>query len=120
MELSNFGKTVRKIRIDKNIMQKDMAYEMDYTPAYLSAIESGKRILPDGFLNKLFKVYCFTDEEKGSLVKAAESDTSEFVFKADAYDNATKELLLSISKKEISRDVVEELLAIVREKKDKN
>ena len=45
--ITNFGKFLRKLRIDNNEFLKDMAARLGVTVAYLSAIEHGKRDVPD-------------------------------------------------------------------------
>ena len=41
--LTNFGKALRKLRIDNNELLKDMALKLEVTVSYLSAVENGKR-----------------------------------------------------------------------------
>jgi transcriptional regulator with XRE-family HTH domain len=44
--LTPFGEAVRKLRLRKGVSQKQMAAALNVTPAYLSALEHGKRGLP--------------------------------------------------------------------------
>ena len=44
--MTPFGEAVRKLRERKGVTQKEMAAALDVTPAYLSALEHGKRGLP--------------------------------------------------------------------------
>ncbi len=44
--MTPFGAAVRKIRKERGITQKAMAIALGVTPAYLSALESGKRGKP--------------------------------------------------------------------------
>jgi len=41
-----FGEAVRKLRVRKGVSQKQMAAALNVSPAYLSALEHGKRGLP--------------------------------------------------------------------------
>lgn len=45
--LTRFGKQLRKLRIDREERLKDMADRLNVTTAYLSAVENGKRTVPD-------------------------------------------------------------------------
>ena len=38
--LTNFGKALRKLRIDNNELLKDMALKLEVTVSYLSAVEN--------------------------------------------------------------------------------
>ena len=51
--LTDFGKELRKIRIDNNEFLKDMANKLGVTVSYLSAVENGKRDIPDEWLDKI-------------------------------------------------------------------
>ena len=44
--MTPFGEAVRKLRLRKGVSQKEMAAALDVTPAYLSALEHGKRGIP--------------------------------------------------------------------------
>ncbi len=57
--MTPFGEHLRKLREERNVTQKEMARAIGISPAYLSALEHGKRGLPSwpmqqrivGFLN---------------------------------------------------------------------
>lgn len=65
--LTNFGKTLRKIRIDHNELLKNMAMRLNVTVAYLSAVENGKREVPDSWIELLEKEYKLSPEETREL-----------------------------------------------------
>lgn len=44
--MTPFGEAVRKLRQRKGVSQKEMAAALNLSPAYLSALEHGKRGLP--------------------------------------------------------------------------
>jgi len=64
------GKILKKIRIDHDEVLADMAKKLKISTSYLSAIETGKRPLPKGFLAKLRKLYAVPDEVMTALVEA--------------------------------------------------
>ena len=55
--LDKFGKLVRDIRITLSLLLLDMAKELDISPAELSAIECGRKPVPDWFIPALKKHY---------------------------------------------------------------
>ncbi|WP_204791923.1 helix-turn-helix transcriptional regulator [Oscillibacter sp. CU971] len=55
--LDKFGKLVRDIRITRSLLLLDMAKELDISPAELSAIECGRKPVPDWFIPALEKHY---------------------------------------------------------------
>ena len=44
--MTPFGEAVRRLRVRKGVSQKEMAEALNVSPAYLSALEHGKRGLP--------------------------------------------------------------------------
>ena len=59
--LDKFGKLVRDIRITRSLLLYDMAKELDISPAELSAIECGKKSVPDWVIPALEKSYGIGD-----------------------------------------------------------
>jgi transcriptional regulator with XRE-family HTH domain len=55
--LSEYGKILRKIRIDKGELLNDMAKKLEISPALLSYIENAKREIPPGFTEKAIARY---------------------------------------------------------------
>lgn len=60
---TEFGKILRKIRIDRGLLLKDMALGLDVSSAYLSAIETGRKAVTD---DVVAKVADFLGYRKGS------------------------------------------------------
>ena len=61
--LTNFGKALRIIRVNRDISAKNMANDLGISPSYLSAIENGKRAIPDNFLSTLLNLYNLNQTE---------------------------------------------------------
>ena len=53
MGLDAFGRMVRDIRLVRAMLLYDMAKDLDISPAELSAIECGRKPVPDWFISKL-------------------------------------------------------------------
>ncbi len=75
--LTNFGKALRKIRIDHDELLRDMAVALGVSSAYLSAVETGKRRIPDDWVDKISLRYHLTPNEHAELLKAAEESAQE-------------------------------------------
>ena len=69
--ITEFGKCLRNIRMDCNELLKDMAEKLNMTSAYLSAIEHGKREIPEGCIGKIIRLYNLNVEEFIALEEAA-------------------------------------------------
>ncbi|CAI1804801.1 Uncharacterised protein [Serratia quinivorans] len=99
MKITQLGKFLRKVRIDRNQILIDMAAELDISIAQLSAIELGKRAINDSTKYKiisLYSAYCSGEEELARLV-----DVSQPSFKED-FDGTPelqRELFISFARK---------------------
>lgn len=65
--ITEFGKALRKLRIDRNEYIKDMAEKMHISVAYLSAIETGKRKIPEKLVGRIGRAYFLTAGEIADL-----------------------------------------------------
>jgi transcriptional regulator with XRE-family HTH domain len=65
--LTEFGQHLRKIRIDCGDLLKDMADKLGVTSSYLSAVETGKRNVPDGWVEKISQFYRLDMLEQDAL-----------------------------------------------------
>ncbi len=57
MRLTEYGKLVRKARIDANITMLKMADALGVSPSYLSALENGKKKVPTQFVGKVLEYF---------------------------------------------------------------
>lgn len=115
--LTEFGKALRKMRIDRNEILKDMADKLKMTSSYLSAIECGKRNIPSNFISRLAEIYRLPNEEIEYLKKAESNSVDcikinlagnesqkrdlalQFARKFDDIDNETAKTILNFLKK---------------------
>jgi len=76
--LSEYGKILRKIRIDNGELLHAMATKLDVSPALLSYIENGKREIPHDFTDKAVVRYGLSDAVAEDL-RAAEAQSKKAV-----------------------------------------
>ena len=69
--LTDFGRFFRKLRIDRGGLIKDMAEKLDVTASYLSAVETGKRNIPDAWVQKISSGYHLDEASRHALSEAA-------------------------------------------------
>ena len=74
-ELTQLGKFLRKLRIDRSELLHDMAKKLDVALSFLSAVENGKKNMPSEWIIKLADLYALSDDQKKNLDTAvAESE----------------------------------------------
>ena len=71
MALTPFGKALRKIRIDHDMLLKEMADKASLTPAFLSGVEGGQKPIPDYLVDRIANTNQLTDSERSQLAMTA-------------------------------------------------
>lgn len=69
--LTDFGKILRKLRIDCGEIIKNMADKLGCTASYLSAVETGKRPVPDEWTDKIVELYSLDSDTAQKLRNAS-------------------------------------------------
>ena len=96
MKLTEFGKFSRKLRIDNGELLKDMAIKLNVTVSYLSAVEIGKRNIPEKWEEEIVRAYHLNLQEREELKEAI--IYSKKVFKIHV-ENFEKEEKLMLARK---------------------
>jgi pseudouridine-5'-phosphate glycosidase len=80
MAITEFGKAVRKARIDaNNVTLASMASELQTTPSFLSALEMGRKRIPGEWVVKIesfFRRHGITITSLGELADVANKNVS--------------------------------------------
>ena len=85
-KLTPFGKLVRKIRIDRGLLLKEMAEGVGISSAWLSGIETGRKPIPAGLVDKISNYLDLDMAERVELAQAAESSRKDQSIKNVATD----------------------------------
>lgn len=96
--LTMFGKFCRKLRIDNSELLKDMADKLDVTSSYLSAVENGKRNVPQDWLNKLTELYSLNDLQHYELREAIYASQTSVKFNLKGLNNDDRNLMLALAR----------------------
>lgn len=78
MELTAFGKYVRKLRIDAGMRLKDMAEACGVSSSFLSSMEVGRREITDSVVEAICSLMNLNDLEKKELNEAKEQSRTSF------------------------------------------
>ena len=68
--LTSLGKFLRKLRIDIGETLRDMADKLSVSSAFLSAVENGKKKMPESWFAKIESMYNLTSEQMDEFRKA--------------------------------------------------
>jgi transcriptional regulator with XRE-family HTH domain len=75
--LSKFGQFVRALRLQKNMLMSHMAEELGCSPSYLSAVEFGRRPVPDTWISKIADILDLDEKSTQAMAEAASSASSK-------------------------------------------
>lgn len=89
--LTDFGRFLRKLRIDSGEILKDMAEKLNVSASYLSAVEMGKRNIPNQWVDKISELYNLSELEKSSLNDAVDNSAKSITLSFDNISNSQKE-----------------------------
>ncbi|USZ14659.1 helix-turn-helix domain-containing protein [Moraxella sp. FZLJ2107] len=79
--VTEFGKMLRILRIEHNIMLKTMAENIGVSAPYLSAIETGKKPINANLLNKIIDYLGLSAQQANELVAVASTLEQDIVIK---------------------------------------
>jgi transcriptional regulator with XRE-family HTH domain len=116
--LSVFGKLLRKIRIDNGEILKDMADKLKVTSSYLSAVEVGKRAVPESWPEVIAKVYNLDDSQLDALRSAADEQKVQVKFDLNLLGQNDKNLVLSFARefKELNDEEKDQIFSILKKR----
>lgn len=114
--LTELGKILRKIRIDNQHLLKDMADILKVSPAYLSAVENGKRKAPTDWVEKIIGSYKLKDDDAENLRCAYENSQQEIKLSLQMFSAQQKEAAVSFAKvlEGLSDEELKEIMKIVK------
>jgi transcriptional regulator with XRE-family HTH domain len=82
--VTEFGKILRKERIEREWTLDDMAQRLEISPAYLSHMEMGRRPVPEKIVKDICKILKFHEVRAARLKKAANESYVPNVIKIDS------------------------------------
>ncbi|UYO62783.1 helix-turn-helix domain-containing protein [Acetobacterium wieringae] len=114
--ITAFGKCLRRLRIDSDEILKDMAEKLNVTSSFLSAVENGKRNIPNDWIEKISILYGVT---VGDLRRAAEQSAKDIKISLEDRSESDRDLVFSFARNfnQLNDDEKENLKKILSQKK---
>jgi transcriptional regulator with XRE-family HTH domain len=116
--LTEFGKMLRRIRLDGNVLLKDMSDKLNVTASYLSAVEHGKREIPVNWVNLISNIYHLDDDTTEKLHEAAEMSRLSLKMDLKGYSSDTTYLANAFARKlkDFNKSEIEQMMKIINGK----
>lgn len=100
--MSPFASTLKTLRLNRNLLQKDAADLLGYEQSYISGLENGQKSPPkNGFIQKLIKTYQLNDQEQQMLSQSI--DQSRLIYRLPKDASLEAYLIFQALEKQINR-----------------
>ena len=93
-----FGKFCRKLRIDRGQIMLDMAKSLQVSPAFLSAVENGKKNIPAQWGDKIVKAYKLSEEKSLELMDAIDKSKIEIRINLSKHSEQDRNLAIAFAR----------------------
>ena len=115
--VTEFGKELRKIRIDRDERLMDMADKIGKSSAFISAVEVGKKSPPHGFEDIIAKAYGLAADVGEKLKQVADRARKSFTIEPCSILGRDTAGLMARRMNELSEEQLSEILAILSKDK---
>ncbi|CAK2384026.1 helix-turn-helix domain-containing protein [Vibrio crassostreae] len=99
MKATSFGKILRSIRIDKELLLKDMAEKLGISAAYLSSLELGKKAISDSIISNIVEKFKLDEMKASELKSAALVSQPNVKINLIGKSNDEREIVMSFARK---------------------
>lgn len=111
MKITEFGKVVRKARLDAEVSLLQMANELDVSSAFLSGMETGRKKITDEWVGKIRNFFCGHGIAVQNLAEAA--DVSNQSVNLEGLNPAHQMLIAGFARTSLSPEEIENLKALL-------
>ncbi|MGI6107405.1 MAG: helix-turn-helix domain-containing protein [Lachnospiraceae bacterium] len=115
---TSLGRILRNLRLDNNQILKDMADVLEVSSAFLSAVENGKKKMPDDWVDKLAVEYHLDDDQKEGLRNAAMESQKTISLDISGASPVAKQLAVSFARNfnDMDENTTKKLMNILKNK----
>lgn len=116
MMLTEYGKAVRKLRIDLAMTLRDMAAELGLTPAYLSGVETGRKPVGDRLVRDVITLLARRGVDAEHLMEAAVRSRKEVRLRVQEARDDQRELAVVLARRfsNLSPDEVKNIMVTIK------
>lgn len=113
--LTPLGKALRMFRLEKGELLKDMSSKLGVTPAYLSAIENGKKEPTQEFMARLYRAYHFDTKQREKIEEARARTVRQISISFDSEEDEELGLLFARRMKGLSHDERSQIMKLLKD-----
>lgn len=120
MGYTKFGEFVRLLRIKKHEVMGDMAKRLKVKTPFLSAVENGKKNVPESWIGILVDEYGLNKKEKEQLVQAIEESKTQVKINLSGVTEGKRAVALTFGRSfdDMDEDTAIEIMKILERNKN--
>ena len=99
MPINEYGIYIRSIRSKLNINLEDMANKLNVSKAYLSALENGKKTIPQDYADKLALAFELSNIERNDLKNSIDMSNGKIQLEILKMNEEQREVSLAFARK---------------------
>ncbi len=118
--ITSVGKFLRKLRIDSGEILRDMANKLDVSSSFLSAVENGKKKVPDAWLPKLEAFYSLKPQQMEEFRNAILESADTVELNIQNASTANRQLAVSFARQfdTLDEETAKKLFDILKNHKE--
>lgn len=96
--VTQFGIFLRKLRLDAGEIMKEMAAKLDVSSSFLSAVENGKKKMPDSWYEMIINLYNLDKGKQDEMMTAIEESEKSVEINLEDLGSEKKKLAFSFAR----------------------
>lgn len=118
--MTELAMILRSIRLKEGQILKNMSDALNVTSSYLSAVENGKRPMPEEWLDLFKKIYSLSDDMVSKIMFAADELRTSIKMNLENVTKTQKEaaVVFARSFEEMDDQTAEEIINMLRKRGD--
>lgn len=96
--LTQLGIFLRKLRLDSGEIMKEMASKLDVSSSFLSAVENGKKKMPDSWYDAIVHLYHLDPAKQDAFMSAIEESQKSLEINLEDLSKEKKKLAFSFAR----------------------
>lgn len=114
-----FGKFCRKLRIDRGQIMLNMAELLQVSPAFLSAVENGKKNIPAKWYEKIISLYDLSESKAAELKSAIDKSKDEIKIDLRSQSESDRDLAIAFAREftSLNKQQKEEIFRMLSKKR---
>lgn len=120
MAYTKFGEYIRILRVKNHEVMGDSAKLFNVKLPFISAVENGKRNVPETWFDIMVSHYNLNQQEQNELKKAIEDSRTQLKINLVQTDNYQREMALQFQRSfdDIDEETAKKIISILESKED--